>query len=117
MAYVPQRFLLIGIFQRCIRCGVEMGLYGKLGGYAVPNSQNKNKSKRMFSEGRVRRLCRQTDWTVIWGSTTKSVCMQKPLAQDPQIYLMDEPLNGVDATTEETILTILENIRKEGKPL
>ena len=26
------------------------------------------------------------------------------LAQDPQIYLMDEPLNGVDATTEETIL-------------
>ena len=39
------------------------------------------------------------------------------LAQDPQIYLMDEPLNGVDATTEETILSILEDLKKEGKTI
>ena len=30
---------------------------------------------------------------------------------------MDEPLNGVDAITEKTILTILENIKKEGKTI
>ena len=43
--------------------------------------------------------------------------LQEALAQDPQIYLMDEPLNGVDATTEETILSILEDLERKEKPL
>ena len=30
---------------------------------------------------------------------------------------MDEPLNGVDAITEKTILTVLENLRTEGKTI
>ena len=48
---------------------------------------------------------------------SKRVFVARALAQDAQIYLMDEPLNGVDAITEETILSILENLRKEGKTI
>ena len=51
------------------------------------------------------------------GGQQQRVFVARALAQDPQIYLMDEPLNGVDAITEETILSILENIRKEGKTI
>ena len=51
------------------------------------------------------------------GGQQQRVFVARALAQDPQIYLMDEPLNGVDAITEETILSILENLRKEGKTI
>ena len=51
------------------------------------------------------------------GGQQQRVFVARALAQDPQIYLMDEPLNGVDAITEETILSILENLRREGKTI
>jgi manganese/zinc/iron transport system ATP- binding protein len=35
--------------------------------------------------------------------------------QDAQIYLMDEPFQGVDATTERAIVSLLQELRGQGK--
>ena len=51
------------------------------------------------------------------GGQQQRVFLARALAQDAQIYLMDEPLNGVDVITEKTILSILENLKKEGKTI
>ena len=51
------------------------------------------------------------------GGQQQRVFVARALAQDPQIFLMDEPLNGVDAITEETILSILEDLKKDGKTI
>ena len=37
------------------------------------------------------------------------------LAQDADIYLMDEPFAGVDATTERSIVSLLTQLKSEGK--
>ena len=39
----------------------------------------------------------------------------RSLVQDARIYLMDEPFQGVDATTEHAIIQLLRDLRAEGK--
>ena len=49
------------------------------------------------------------------GGQQQRVFLARALAQDSSIYLMDEPFSGVDAVTEKTIISILKNMKKEGK--
>jgi manganese/zinc/iron transport system ATP- binding protein len=49
------------------------------------------------------------------GGQQQRVFLARALVQDAQVYLMDEPLQGVDATTERTIIHILHDLRATGK--
>ena len=116
VAYVPQRGSVDWDFPTDALDVVEMGLYGKLGWLRRPNSQTREIARECLAKvGLEDYADRQIGQ--LSGGQQQRVFVARALAQDPQIYLMDEPLNGVDATTEETILTILENIRKEGKTI
>ena len=114
VAYVPQRGSVDWDFPTDALDVVEMGLYGKLGWLRRPNSNSKEKArdclKKVGLEDYADRQIGQLS-----GGQQQRVFVARALAQDPEIYLMDEPLNGVDAITEKTILAVLENIRKEGK--
>ncbi|MEM8862164.1 MAG: manganese ABC transporter ATP-binding protein, partial [Chloroflexota bacterium] len=43
------------------------------------------------------------------------VFLARALVQDAQIYLMDEPFQGVDVTTEKAIVEVLRTLRTRGK--
>jgi manganese/zinc/iron transport system ATP- binding protein len=49
------------------------------------------------------------------GGQQQRVFLARALAQQADIYLMDEPLAGVDAATEATIFELLRVLRDEGK--
>jgi manganese/zinc/iron transport system ATP- binding protein len=49
------------------------------------------------------------------GGQQQRVFLARALVQDAQIYLMDEPFQGVDATTERAIVTLLKDLRSAGK--
>ncbi len=116
VAYVPQRGSVDWDFPTDALDVVEMGLYGKLGWLRRPNSQTREKARKCLEKvGLADYADRQIGQ--LSGGQQQRVFVARALAQDPQIYLMDEPLNGVDAITEETILSILENLRKEGKTI
>ena len=116
VAYVPQRGSVDWDFPTDALDVVEMGLYGKLGWLRRPNSQTREKARECLEKvGLGDYADRQIGQ--LSGGQQQRVFVARALAQDPQIYLMDEPLNGVDAITEETILSILENLRKEGKTI
>ena len=116
VAYVPQRGSVDWDFPTDALDVVEMGLYGKLGWLRRPNSDTKAKARDCLEKvGLEDYADRQIGQ--LSGGQQQRVFVARALAQDPQIFLMDEPLNGVDAITEKTILTILENIRKEGKTI
>ena len=116
VAYVPQRGSVDWDFPTDALDVVEMGLYGRLGWLRRPNSKTREKARECLAKvGLEKYADRQIGQ--LSGGQQQRVFVARALAQDPQIYLMDEPLNGVDAITEETILSILENIRKEGKTI
>ena len=116
IAYVPQRGSVDWDFPTDALDVVEMGLYGRLGWFRRPNSKTREKARDCLKKvGLEKYADRQIGQ--LSGGQQQRVFVARALAQDPQIYLMDEPLNGVDAITEETILSILENIRKEGKTI
>ena len=49
------------------------------------------------------------------GGQQQRVFLARALVQDAQIYLMDEPFAGVDAATEQAIITLLQELRSAGK--
>ena len=116
VAYVPQRGTVDWDFPTDALDVVEMGLYGKLGWLRRPNSQTREKARECLAKvGLEDYADRQIGQ--LSGGQQQRVFVARALAQDPQIFLMDEPLNGVDAITEETILSILEDLKKEGKTI
>ncbi len=51
------------------------------------------------------------------GGQQQRVFLARALAQQTELYLMDEPFAGVDASTEESILQLLIKMTKEGKTI
>src|SRR5262249_46555751 len=49
------------------------------------------------------------------GGQQQRVFLARALVQDAQVYLMDEPFQGVDATTEKAIVALLQSLRRAGK--
>ena len=49
------------------------------------------------------------------GGQQQRVFLARALVQDATVYLMDEPFQGVDATTERAIVTLLQELRANGK--
>jgi len=51
------------------------------------------------------------------GGQQQRVFLARALAQEADLYLMDEPFAGVDATTEAAILELLNTMKQQGKTL
>ncbi|WP_161978581.1 metal ABC transporter ATP-binding protein [Streptococcus sp. S784/96/1] len=49
------------------------------------------------------------------GGQRQRVFIARALAQEAELYLMDEPLAGIDIKTEEIIMSILREFQEEGK--
>ena len=49
------------------------------------------------------------------GGQRRRVFLAKALAADPDLYLLDEPVTGVDATTQEDLMDVLEAEARAGK--
>src|ERR671931_2231117 len=50
-----------------------------------------------------------------WGGQRGRVFLARALAADPEVYLLDEPVTGVDATTQEELMDVLEAEARSGK--
>ncbi len=51
------------------------------------------------------------------GGQQQRVFLARALAQQADLYLMDEPFAGVDAATENMIMELLKSMRDEGKTI
>ena len=49
------------------------------------------------------------------GGQQQRVFLARALAQGADLYLLDEPFAGVDAATERAIVTVLKDLKAEGK--
>jgi manganese/zinc/iron transport system ATP- binding protein len=114
VGYVPQRGSVDWDFPISALQVVAMGLYRKIGWF-LPVTR---KYRRMALEsldrvGMADFAKRQI--SQLSGGQQQRVFLARALAQDADLYLMDEPFAGVDAATERAIVGILRELRAAGK--
>lgn len=114
IAYVPQRASVDWDFPTRVIDVVLMGLYGQLG--LLGRVRDKHREKAVGCLARVGMeefALRQIGQ--LSGGQQQRVFLARALAQDADLYLLDEPFAGVDAATEKAIISVLKALRDAGK--
>ena len=114
VGYVPQRGSVDWDFPTNVLDVVMMGRYGALGWIRRPGKQDRELAMHAIEKvGMEKYTTRQI--SQLSGGQQQRVFIARALVQDATIYLMDEPFQGVDATTERTIIALLQELRENGK--
>lgn len=114
IGYVPQRESVDWDFPTNALDVVLMGTYGKLGWFRRPGSKEKAFALDCLQKvGMADFADRQI--SQLSGGQQQRVFLARALAQDAKLYFMDEPFAGVDAATEKAIITLLQELKKQGK--
>lgn len=114
VAYVPQRTSVDWDFPVSALDVAAMGLYRRIGWFRSVSRKYRELAREAL--GRVgmadyaQRQIRQLS-----GGQQQRVFLARALAQNADLYLMDEPFAGVDAATERAIVEILRELRQSGK--
>ncbi|CAM3640312.1 metal ABC transporter ATP-binding protein [Marinicrinis lubricantis] len=114
IGYVPQRESVDWDFPTNALDVVMMGTYGKLGWFRRPGKLEKKIAMECLDKvGMADFADRQI--SQLSGGQQQRVFLARALAQDAQLYFMDEPFVGVDAATEKAIIALLNDLKSEGK--
>ncbi len=114
VGYVPQRESVDWDFPVSALDVVTMGRYAKIG-WCLPVTRTHRQAalaamERVGMADYARRQISQLS-----GGQQQRVFLARALVQDAQLYFMDEPFAGVDASTEKAIVQILHDLRTSGK--
>ena len=116
VGYVPQRGTVDWDFPVTVLDVVMMGRYASLGWIRRPG-----RSEREAALGALERVgmsgYADRHISALSGGQQQRVFLARAFVQDALIYLMDEPFQGVDAATEKVIVSLLHELRSEGKTM
>jgi manganese/zinc/iron transport system ATP- binding protein len=114
VGYVPQRGSVDWDFPTNALDVVTMGLYGRLGWVRRPSSVELGMAMESLEKVGMADLA-DRQISQLSGGQQQRVFLARALVQDAQVYFMDEPFAGVDATTERAIIDLLRELRQSGK--
>ena len=116
LAYVPQRNSVDWDFPTTLFDVVEMGCYGRVGLFKRVSKEEKQKVLKAIEQvGMLDFKDRQI--SELSGGQQQRAFIARALVQEADIYLMDEPFQGVDSTTEKSIVDVLKKLKSEGKTI
>jgi manganese/iron transport system ATP-binding protein len=107
VAYVPQREEVDWRFPVTVADVVMMGRYGRLRWLRRAEARDHEIVTRSLEQMGIAHLARRPI-SELSGGQQQRVFLARALAQEPHILLMDEPFTGVDAATQDTTLTLLD---------
>lgn len=114
ISYVPQRESVDWDFPVSVLDVVLMGRYGKLGLMKRPRKADLDVAmdclKKVGMESFANRQIAQLS-----GGQQQRTFLARALAQQADIYFMDEPFAGVDAATEKAIIQLLQSMTAANK--
>lgn len=114
VAYVPQRGSVDWDFPTTVFDIVLMGTYGQLGLFKKPGKKEKEKAEEALKKVGMHDF-KNRQISQLSGGQQQRTFLARALVQEAKVYFMDEPFQGVDATTERAIIEILKELRKQGK--
>jgi manganese/zinc/iron transport system ATP- binding protein len=116
IGYVPQRESVDWDFPVSVMDVVLMGRYGHRGWLRRLTPADRDIARECLEKvGLLPFADRQI--ANLSGGQQQRVFLARALAQQADLYFMDEPFAGVDAATEASIMTLLHQLRDQGRTL
>ena len=114
IAYLPQAESVDWEFPVTVGEVVVMGRYGRLGFGRQPSRHDHHVvGDALAKVGMHEAIDRQIG--TLSGGQRRRVFLARAIAAEPDLYLLDEPVTGVDATTQEDLMDVLEAEARAGR--
>lgn len=116
VGYVPQRESVDWDFPVTVMDVVLMGRYGHLGLVKRPSTKDREIARDCLEKVKMLPFANR-QIANLSGGQQQRVFLARALAQESDLYFMDEPFSGVDAATEAAIIALLHELKDKGKTL
>ncbi len=116
VSYVPQRESVDWDFPASVLDVVLMGRYGRRGLFKRMTKQDREIAMASLAKVNMEKYYNR-QIAQLSGGQQQRVFIARSLAQQADLYLMDEPFAGVDASAESSILSLLQEMRAEEKTI
>lgn len=114
VGYMPQVELVDWDFPVLVRDLVMMGRYPGVGPFRGPGREDRRVVDEALAQvGLMEMAHRQI--RELSGGQQRRMLFARTLAQEPGLLLLDEPMAGLDATSQHAMLTHFEQLRREGR--
>ena len=114
VGYVPQRQSVDWDFPINVLDVVTMGLYGKIGWIRPVRRKHVELAMESLEKVGMADLAKR-QINQLSGGQQQRVFIARALAQDSDLYFMDEPFLGVDVATEQALVKCLKELQRLGK--
>lgn len=116
IAYVPQRSQIDLDFPVLVEDVVVMGRYPHLKWWARPTRKDRQMARNCLDQvGMLPFSKRQIG--ELSGGQQQRVFIARALAQEADLFFLDEPFAGIDVTSEGIIINLLRELRNNGKTI
>jgi ABC-type Mn2+/Zn2+ transport system ATPase subunit len=112
VAYIPQREEVDWHFPVTVRDVVLMGRFGHQKWLQRTRQADREIAQKSLEQMGIANMADRSI-SDLSGGQQQRVFLARALAQEPHIFLMDEPFTGVDATTQEATLALLDHLREQ----
>jgi manganese/iron transport system ATP-binding protein len=113
IAYVPQRSQIDWSFPATVEDVVMMGRVGRMGLLRRPHRGDWERVRASLDRVEAGHLA-QKQIGELSGGQQQRVFIARALAQEAETLLLDEPLTGLDAPSQQAIFEILASLRPDG---
>lgn len=93
---------------------VTMGTYGALGWVRRPGKAERARAFAALEQTGIPDLASRQIGELSGGQRQR-VFLARTLVQAPELYFMDEPFQGIDAKSQQAIVSVLHTLREQGK--
>lgn len=114
VGYMPQSTSVDWDFPTTVLDVVTMGTYGSLGWVRRPGKPERTRALAALEQTGIPDLASRQIGELSGGQRQR-VFLARTLVQAPELYFMDEPFQGIDAKSQQAIVTVLHALREQGK--
>jgi manganese/iron transport system ATP-binding protein len=113
IAYISQRSQVDWSFPVTVADVVMMGRVGQLGLFRNPKARDWSLVQQALETVRMDHLAKR-QISELSGGQQQRMFIARALAQEAELMLMDEPLTGLDISTQEDVFDILDKLKEQG---
>lgn len=116
IAYVPQRAAIDWDFPITVEEVAVMGAYGQRGWLRRPQKEDYARVREALEIVGLAQY-RQRPIAQLSGGQQQRTFLARALVQQADMWILDEPFQGVDAETERALVSVLHSLKDKGKTI